>query len=276
MQFNLDTLLNNKMERKKYSTEFKNEIKKLYDDGESQKSIAVKFNVNKSVISRIISRYRTCGNTKTFHRGGRSSQTSNRDDKAIIWLIKKDPFISVKNIKAQIYLNLGVDLSRDELLTVDCSATEQQKNHFCFFCCSVAKNRKARLEFARTDLNWTISKWKSIIFPDESKFKFKGSDGYSLLRRLRGERLNSRYSKGTVKHGGGNIMVWGSFSGQGIGPIQKVNGIMDRFVYKNILENTMLPYAAEEMPLKWICQQDNDPKHTSKIVKEWFGLKKLK
>lgn len=30
------------------------------------------------------------------------------------------------------------------------------------------------------------------------------------------------------------------------------------FVYKNILENMMLPYAEEEMPL-WQFQQDNDP-----------------
>ena len=42
-------------------------------------------------------------------------------------------------------------------------------------------------------------------------------------------------------------MVWGSFSGHGIGPIQKVDGIMDRFVYKFFLENTMLPFAEEEM-----------------------------
>lgn len=62
-------------------------------------------------------------------------------------------------------------------------------------------------------------------------------------------------------------MVWGCFSSQRIGPIHKVDGIMDRFLYKEILQNIMLPHAQEEMPLKWTFQHDNDPKHTAKIVK---------
>jgi len=72
-----------------------------------------------------------------------------------------------------------------------------------------------------------------------------------------------------VKHEGGSVMVWWCFSGTVVGPFHRIHGIMDRFVYKDIFEG-----AEEEMPLRWIFQQDNDPKHFYKVVKLWFAEKK--
>ena len=44
---------------------------------------------------------------------------------------------------------------------------------------------------------------------------------------------------------------------------------MDQFEYIKILEQIMLPYAEEEMPLKWVFQQDNDPK--TRVSKQHLG-----
>lgn len=35
---------------------------------------------------------------------------------------------------------------------------------------------------------------------------------------------------------------------------------MDQFEYIKIIEEVVLSYAEEEIPLKWVFQQDNEPK----------------
>lgn len=41
--------------------------------------------------------------------------------------------------------------------------------------------------------------------------------------------------------------------------------------YRELLENVMFPYSSQKMPEGWSFQHDNDPKHTSRVVKEWIA-----
>ena len=65
-----------------------------------------------------------------------------------------------------------------------------------------------------------------MLWSDESKFNLGGSDGRLGVRRPRGKKFNPRYTTPTVKHAGGNLMVWGCFSGYGIGPIHHLTDTM--------------------------------------------------
>ena len=88
-----------------------------------------------------------------------------------------------------------------------------------------------------------------------------------------GEGLNDRLVQGTLKFGGGSLMMWGCMTWQGVGYAAKIDGRMDCDLYLQILKdellNTMEYYGLN--PPNTIFQQDNNPKHTCRIVKEWLA-----
>ena len=88
-----------------------------------------------------------------------------------------------------------------------------------------------------------------------------------------GEGLSDRLVEGTVKFGGGSIMIWGCMTWEGVGYAAKIDGRMDSDLYLQILKdellNSLQHYGLN--PHDIIFQPDNDPKHTSKKVKERLG-----
>jgi len=100
------------------------------------------------------------------------------------------------------------------------------------------KNVKKRLQFAREHIQKGPNFWNMIVWRDECKFNVFGSDGKPYVRRSPNKQLDPKYTKKTVKHGGASIMVWGCFTASGVGPLGKIDGIMngeiDRAVKKKI------------------------------------------
>ena len=79
----------------------------------------------------------------------------------------------------------------------------------------------------------------------------------------------------TVKHGGGNIILWGCFSAKGTGRLHRIGGGMDGAMYREILANNLLA-TVRALGRGWVFQHDNDPKHTASAIKEWLRKKHLK
>jgi Transposase/DDE superfamily endonuclease len=204
----------------------------------------------------------------------------------LVRLAKEDPFVSSGDLvtfaSESWGLLISVRTARRTLVKAGLFARRPCKKPFIS-----AKNRKVRLQWAKDHLNWTKEDWKKILWSDESKFNLFGSDGQKYVRRPVLKRYDKRYQLPTVKHGGGSVMVWGMFfflapdrlgcfhSGE-VGPLVRVQGKMNAQDYRQILHDSMLPYAKRQMPKGWTFQQDNDPKHTSKLVANWFSQKKVK
>ena len=54
----------------------------------------------------------------------------------------------------------------------------------------------------------------------------------------------------------------------GMRPLHGIHGIMDQYVYKDIIKNVLLPYTEDFLPVTWIFMQDCDPKHMVKSVQK--------
>lgn len=118
-------------------------------------------------------------------------------------------------------------------------------------------------------ISWTAEDWRNVLFTDESKFElFGGGRRRHYVRRMQGERMNSQCVVSTVKHGGGSIMVWGCFGNGQTGDLKKVEGILKKEGYHQILVKHAIPSGKRLMGGKFAFQQDNDPKHTSILCKK--------
>lgn len=245
------------------------------DRGISLAALAMQFNVHKSTISRTINNFRSRKTAATLPKSGRPKVTTENDDKLLIRMSKADPKKTAPILNSELKESYGVNCS--------VSTTKRRLNHGNLFGrrpmkkpLVSLKNRKARVAFAKKHLNWTSQQWAKVLFSDESKFMMFGSDGIQYVRRPKGTRNDPKFQLPTVKHGGGNIMVWGCFSRDGVGPLHLIEETMDRFVYRDILKDVMLPHAKDKMCRGWIFQQDNDPKHASNLLKEFFKTKKIR
>lgn len=126
-------------------------------------------------------------------------------------------------------------------------------------------HRKCRLEFANKNAQMD---WTRVIFTDETTLQLFTAP--RKVWRNKGENYVAR----TVKHPF-NIHAWGCFAASGFGRLYLFKGNLNAQRLTKIYEEALLPSALElfgDSHEPWFLQEDNDPKHVSRLAKEWRAL----
>ena len=131
-----------------------------------------------------------------------------------------------------------------------------------------------RLAWAKEHQSWTSAQWSQVLFTDESKYQLFGNKRRLYVRRSVGQRMVPQCVAPTVKHGGGSVMVWGCFAGNEVGDLIQVEGILNKEGYLNILKKHAVPSGKRLVGRGFVFQQDNDPKHSSKLCKGYLENRK--
>ncbi|KAK6297049.1 hypothetical protein J4Q44_G00331910 [Coregonus suidteri] len=136
---------------------------------------------------------------------------------------------------------------------------------------------QAHLKFANDHLDDPEEDWEKVMWSDETKIELFGLNSTRRVWRKKKDEYNPKNTIPTVKHRGGNIILWGCFSAKGTGRLHRIEGRMDGAMYREILANNLIPSVrALKMGRGWVFQHDNDPKHTARATKEWLCKKHLK
>uniref|UniRef100_A0A9J8C2P5 Transposase n=1 Tax=Cyprinus carpio carpio TaxID=630221 RepID=A0A9J8C2P5_CYPCA len=250
------------MRSKELPEELRDRIVARHRSGQGYKKISAALKVPKSTVASIILKWKTYGMTRTLPRAGRPAKLSYRGRRALVREVKKNPKITVAELK-RCSQEMGESCRKSTITAAlhqsGLYGRVARRKHLLS-----ARHVKARMEFAKKQRN-------KILWSDETKMERFGLNSKRYVWRKPGTAHHLSNTVPTVKHGGGSIMLWGCFSAAGTGRLVAIEEKMNAAKYRDILDENLLQSAQDlRLGRRFTFQQDNDPKHTAKITKEWL------
>lgn len=270
-----------KMKGKELSDDQKEIIIKLKKKKKSIRDIAKTLDIAKSTVQNVWSKFVKFGSVKNHPRSGRPKCTSVVDDRKMVTSVKKNAKSSASKIASDL-TKAGVKVSsqtvRNRLRTSGYRGCTARRKPLIS-----AKNRRARLEFAKKYVSESVEFWENVLWTDETKINFFQSDGKQKVWRKKNTAHNPRCTTPSVKYGGGGVMAWACMAASGTGSMVFIDeitddhsSIMNSTVYINILRANISTNARKLIGRRFWLQQDNDPKHKSKATTDFLKQQKWK
>ena len=241
----------------------------LHKAKKSIRDISKQLQVPRSTVHDIVTKFKEFSTVKNLPRTGRPTILTPQDKRRIVRLALKNPRITTKDLCKELEdSNVCVSHStvRRCLNKNSLKGRRPRKTPL-----HQSRHLKARLDYAKRNIDKDFVFWNSVLWTDETKIELFGHSRSQFVWRKPNDAYNPNFTVPKVKHGGGNLMFWGSFAARGPGHLVCIKETMTKDIYKKILEENLKKSATKlSLGRRFIFQQDNDPKHTAKIVKNWL------
>jgi transposase len=244
----------------------------LVNIGHSHSEVAKILNCSKNTVQRQMAKFQRTETFCDLKKTGRPSKFTEEIKSRILSWIEEDRRNTSTKLSILIKEQFGVDIGERTIRTF-----LKSKGYFGGVCARKPllreQNKAKRLAFAREHVDKPLEFWRSVLFTDEKKFEMVNSKRRIYCWKLKGEELRSDTIQPTVKHGGGSVMMWGCFLGDRVGDLHRVDGIMKKEDYHSILQRHAIPSGLRLYGEGFVMQQDNDPKHTSLLCRNYLKSK---
>lgn len=248
---------------------------KKFIGNKSERQIAKECELAKSTVHYILKRYKKTGETRPGKAKGRRLIFTQREMRIFRRYIRTHRSNSVSDITqwARTFFEKVVSESTIRRCITRCKHKLYKAKRKPFVN---PRQKRNRITWARTYCKWTVAKWKTILWSDESSFQITiGNMGKKVIR-MKEEADDSSCYAGRVQKPT-SLMVWGCMAASGVGALHFCDGTIKAPQYTAILQQH-LPASRRKLfgRRRSIFQQDNAKPHTARITTNWFMENRVK
>ncbi len=249
-------------------------IVEQYQKGVSQRKIAKSLKLLSSTVHNIIQRFRESGTISVRKGQGRKTILDAHDLRALRrhCITYRNATVMEITTWAQEYFQKTLSVNTIHR-AIRCCRLKLYRSKKKPYLNMIQKRR--RFLWAKAHLKWTVAKWKTVLWSDESKFEVLfGKLGRHVIRTKEDKDNPSCYQRSVQKPA--SLMVWGCMSACGMGSLHIWKGTINAERYIQVLEQHMLPSRRRLFQGRpCIFQHNNARPHTASITTSWLRIRRI-
>uniref|UniRef100_A0A2A4J5V2 Tc1-like transposase DDE domain-containing protein n=1 Tax=Heliothis virescens TaxID=7102 RepID=A0A2A4J5V2_HELVI len=238
----------------------------LLQEGESQRSVAIRIGVSRRAIRNVWERYQETGSVARRPGTGRTRATTSHEDRYIRLTARRERTVTARTLQTRLRRSTGTRVS-DQTIRNRLHEDGQRFRVRAVRLKLTRAHRAASLRFAREHLIWTMENWSTVLFTDECKVKFYSDDKRIRVWRKPGERFTEPCIHGTDRFGGPSVMVWGGISLMGRTElvILEEGSVTAASYVERVIQPHVIPFSQRVGP-GFVFMQDNARPHMARVT----------